>query len=71
MSRGSCLSSKLYDKIIKMPTKSHETIPLIFLFLMRVWPQIMVHWLGCHTVTGSLDDCVEKDGTFYITKDGT
>jgi hypothetical protein len=28
MSTGSCLTSKLYDKIIKMPSKSHETIPL-------------------------------------------
>jgi hypothetical protein len=28
MSSGSCLTSKLYDKIIKMPSKSHETIPL-------------------------------------------
>jgi hypothetical protein len=24
MSSGSCLTSKLYDKIIKMPSKSHE-----------------------------------------------
>jgi hypothetical protein len=28
MSIGSCVTSKLYDKIIKMPSKSHETIPL-------------------------------------------
>jgi hypothetical protein len=28
MSSGSCLTSKLHDKIIKMPSKSHETIPL-------------------------------------------
>jgi hypothetical protein len=28
MSIGSCLTSKLYDKIIKMISKSHETIPL-------------------------------------------
>jgi hypothetical protein len=28
MCSGSCLTSKLYDKIIKMPSKSHETIPL-------------------------------------------
>jgi hypothetical protein len=28
MSSGSCLTSKLYDKILKMPSKSHETIPL-------------------------------------------
>jgi hypothetical protein len=28
MSSGSCLTSKLYDKIINMPSKSHETIPL-------------------------------------------
>jgi hypothetical protein len=28
MSSGSCLSFKLYDKIIKMTSKSHETIPL-------------------------------------------
>jgi hypothetical protein len=28
MSSGSCLTSKLYDKIIKMPSKSHENIPL-------------------------------------------
>jgi hypothetical protein len=28
MSSGGCLTSKLYDKIIKMPPKSHETIPL-------------------------------------------
>jgi hypothetical protein len=28
MPSGSCLTSKLYDKIIKMPSKSHETIPL-------------------------------------------
>jgi hypothetical protein len=31
MSSGSSLTSKLYDKIIKMLSKSHETIPLIFL----------------------------------------
>jgi hypothetical protein len=30
MSSGSSLTSKLYDKIIKMLSKSHETIPLIF-----------------------------------------
>jgi hypothetical protein len=29
MSSGSSLTSKLYDKIIKMLSKSHETIPLI------------------------------------------
>jgi hypothetical protein len=30
MSSGSCLTPKLlYDKIIKMPSKSHETIPLM------------------------------------------
>jgi hypothetical protein len=28
MSSGSCLTSKLFDKIIKIPSKSHETIPL-------------------------------------------
>jgi hypothetical protein len=28
MYSGSCLTSKLYDKIKKMPLKSHETIPL-------------------------------------------
>jgi hypothetical protein len=28
MSSGSCLTSKLYDKIIKMPSESHENIPL-------------------------------------------
>jgi hypothetical protein len=28
MSSGSCLIYKLYDKIIKMLSKSHETIPL-------------------------------------------
>jgi hypothetical protein len=28
ISSGSCLTSKLSDKIIKMPSKSHETIPL-------------------------------------------
>jgi hypothetical protein len=28
MTSGSCLTSKLYDKIIKMPSKSHEPIPL-------------------------------------------
>jgi hypothetical protein len=28
MYSGSCLTSKLYDKIIKMPSKSHETILL-------------------------------------------
>jgi hypothetical protein len=26
--KKSCLTSKLYDKIIKMASKSHETIPL-------------------------------------------
>jgi hypothetical protein len=25
---GTCLTSKLYDKIIKRPSKTHETIPL-------------------------------------------
>jgi hypothetical protein len=29
VSSGNCLTSKLYDKIIKMPSKSHESIPLI------------------------------------------
>jgi hypothetical protein len=29
MSSGSSLTSKLYDKIIKILSKSHETIPLI------------------------------------------
>jgi hypothetical protein len=29
MSSGTCLTSKLYDTIIKMPSKSHETIPLM------------------------------------------
>jgi hypothetical protein len=28
MSSGSCLTSKLYEKIMKMLSKSHETIPL-------------------------------------------
>jgi hypothetical protein len=28
MSSGSCLTSNPYDKIIIMPSKSHETIPL-------------------------------------------
>jgi hypothetical protein len=28
MSSGGCLTSKLYDKIIKRPSISHETIPL-------------------------------------------
>jgi hypothetical protein len=28
MSSGSSLTSKLYDKIIKIISKSHETIPL-------------------------------------------
>jgi hypothetical protein len=28
MSSGSSLTSKLYDKIIKMLSKSHEAIPL-------------------------------------------
>jgi hypothetical protein len=30
MSSGSCLTSKLYDKFIKMLSKYHETIPLIY-----------------------------------------
>jgi hypothetical protein len=30
MFSGSCPTSKLYDKIIKMPSRSHETIPLTF-----------------------------------------
>jgi hypothetical protein len=29
MCSGSSLTSTLYDKIIKMPSKSHETIPLM------------------------------------------
>jgi hypothetical protein len=33
MVSGSDLTSKLYDKIIKMPSKSHETIPLICEFV--------------------------------------
>jgi hypothetical protein len=33
MSSGSCLTSKLYDKFIKMQSKSHETISLRFLNL--------------------------------------
>jgi hypothetical protein len=30
MSSGSCLTSKLSYKIIKMPSKSHENIPLMY-----------------------------------------
>jgi hypothetical protein len=36
MSSGSCLTSKLYDKIIKMLSKSHETLPLTTTILMAV-----------------------------------
>jgi hypothetical protein len=39
MSSGSSLTSKLYDKIIKMISKSHETIPLRHpkdLFLVKI-----------------------------------
>jgi hypothetical protein len=28
MSSGSCLKSKLFDTIIKLPSQAHETIPL-------------------------------------------
>jgi hypothetical protein len=31
MFSGSCPTSKLDDKIIKMPSKTHETIPLRYL----------------------------------------
>jgi hypothetical protein len=31
MFSGSCLTSKLHDKIIKMPSKSQETFPLSYL----------------------------------------
>jgi hypothetical protein len=34
MSSGSSLTSKLYDKIIKMLSKSHETIPLNYQYLV-------------------------------------
>jgi hypothetical protein len=36
MSSGSCFTSKLYDKIIKMLSKSHETIFLIRPFVYRL-----------------------------------
>jgi hypothetical protein len=38
MSSGSSLTSKLYDKIIKMLSKSHETIPLSVLYTLRLEP---------------------------------
>jgi hypothetical protein len=41
MSSGSCLSTKLYDKIIKMPSKSHETIPLSrYVVVNSIFPKI-------------------------------
>jgi hypothetical protein len=47
MSSGSCLTSKLYDKVIKMPSKSHETIPLNCwnLYYPREWSKIVVDYL--------------------------
>jgi hypothetical protein len=38
MSSGSKLTSKLYDKIIKMLSKSHETIPLLSLLWLLLCP---------------------------------
>jgi hypothetical protein len=43
MSSGSCLTSKLYDKIIKMLSNSHEAIPLrvvsLYLLVCAVWEE--------------------------------
>jgi hypothetical protein len=36
MRSGTCLTSKLYDKIIKTPSKPHETIPLRSVFVSSV-----------------------------------
>jgi hypothetical protein len=36
MSSGSCLTSKLYDKIIKMQSKSQEPIPLRCIILLAL-----------------------------------
>jgi hypothetical protein len=36
MSSGSCLTSKLYDKIIKMPSKFHEAIPLKSTIIQKI-----------------------------------
>jgi hypothetical protein len=44
MSSGSCLTSKLYDKIIKMPSKSHETIPLTWGTVTKLHWMIRLHW---------------------------
>jgi hypothetical protein len=46
MTSGSCLTSKLYDKIIKMPSKSHETIPLMNHFEVPIFAKL---FSCCHT----------------------
>jgi hypothetical protein len=48
MPSGSCLTSKLYDKIIKMPSKSHETIPLNqYLVFLQLNNKIVKYLLLC------------------------
>jgi hypothetical protein len=47
MSSGSCLTSKLYDKIIKMPSKSHETIPLKK--IQKYWSRNYMHSKYCNS----------------------
>jgi hypothetical protein len=58
MSSGSCLASKLYDKIIQMPSKSYEdeTIPLNSSFVIR--SQNMLNLL---TFALIISGCSESD----------
>jgi hypothetical protein len=41
-----------------------------FFFAMTALTQSFGRWRDLIAVPGSLDGCVEKDGTFYMTKDG-
>jgi hypothetical protein len=47
MSSGSYVTSKLYDKIIKMPSKSHETIP----FKVKDFFMLYCRWVGALVIS--------------------
>jgi hypothetical protein len=55
MSNGSCLTSKPYDKIIKMLLKSHETIPLSRFIFFVGYPAAAMY-----TMTWSVQQLIDS-----------
>jgi hypothetical protein len=65
---GTCLTSKLSDQIIKMPSKSHDTIPLI-MFCVLFQISIMDSVIFCfYTYSGRLNFATHGYKIIFIKK---